>query len=190
MRFCGIDPATVTGICALNESGEVILAQSIKGAGRVVKGGITDEQRVSLENQLYNILLPEDDIVLEDAAVGTQRGITTGMIHGSIRSMIFRKGLIPNIVSPNAVKKYVGVSGWKGAKGSKERLDGNEKKEAVRVAVIEHFNWTHKSHDVIDAFIMAQIALHLYKVRELIPVDNIKPYQAEVIKSILASTEI
>lgn len=185
MRFVGIDPATVTGFCALDENGNVLVAESIKGKGKLVKGGITDEQRVSLENQLYKLLEPGDDIILEDAAVGTQRGITTGMIHGSIRSMIFRKGLIPNIVSPNAVKKYVGVSGWKGAKGSKERLDGDEKKAAVKEAVLRHFNWTHKSHDVIDAYIMAKIALHLYKLRELLPVSNVTSYQSEVVRDIL-----
>jgi crossover junction endodeoxyribonuclease RuvC len=101
--------------------------------------------------------------------------------------MIFRRGLIPNIVSPNAVKKYVGVSGWKGDKGSKVRLKDDEKKEAVKGAVIEHFNWTHKSHDVIDAYIMAQIALYLYKKRELLPCPTLTSYQVEVIESILVS---
>jgi crossover junction endodeoxyribonuclease RuvC len=187
LRFIGIDPATVTGFVALDENGEVLVAESIKGKGKAVKGGISDEQRVSLENQLYNMLLPGDDIILEDAAVGTQKGITTGMIHGSLRSMIFRRGLIPNIVSPNAVKKYVGVSGWKGEKGAKVRLKDDEKKEAVKAAVIEHFNWTHKSHDVIDAYIMAQIALYLYKNRELLPCPNLTSYQIEVIESILVS---
>jgi crossover junction endodeoxyribonuclease RuvC len=187
MRFIGIDPATTTGFVALDENGEVLVAESIKGKGKAVKGGITDEQRVSLENQLYNLLLPGDDIILEDAAVGTQRGITTGMIHGSLRSMIFRRGLIPNIVSPNAVKKYVGVSGWKGEKGSKVRLKDDEKKEAVKAAVLEHFGWTHKSHDVIDAYIMAQIALYLYKKRELLPCPKLASYQIEVIESILVS---
>lgn len=185
MRFIGIDPATVTGFVAIDENGEVIVAEPIKGKGKTVAGGITAEQLVSLENQLYNLLLPFDEIVLEDTAKGTQMGVSTGMIHGGIRTMIHRKGLIPNLVNPMGTKKYVGVTGWKGEKGSKELMKGNEKKEAVKAAVFQHFNWTHKSHDVIDAYVMAQIALHLYKIRELIPVTGLATYQVEVIKSIL-----
>lgn len=185
MRFVGIDPATVTGFVALDENGEVLVAEPIKGKGKTVIGGITAEQLVSLENQLFNLLLPNDEIILEDIAKGTQMGVSTGMIHGGIRTMIHRRGLIPNLVNPMWTKKYVGVTGWKGEKGSKELMKGSEKKEAVRVAVIEHFNWTHKSHDVIDAYIMAQIALYLYKKRELLPCPKLASYQLEVIESIL-----
>jgi len=189
LRFLGIDPATTTGIVALDEHGEVILAESIRGKGKVVKGGLTTEQLVSLENQLYKLLQPGDEIVKEDAAPGTQKGITTGKIHGGIETMIYRRGLVPNLVAPDAVKKFVGVTGFKGPIGKKVRLKDKEKKAAMKQAVLEHFNWTHDSHDVVDAYVMAQIALHLYRCREFIPLLELQPYQVEVIESILAKRE-
>lgn len=189
MRFVGIDPATKTGFVALDEQGEVLVAKSIRGKGKPRKGGLTIEQLVSLENQIYKLLQKGDEIVKEDAAPGTQRGITTGMIHGGIRSMIERKGLVPNLIMPNTVKKFVGVTGWKGATGSKTRMSQKESKEAMKQAVLDHFNWTHKSHDVIDAYVIAQISLHLYRCREFIPIMEMQPYQVEVIESILEKRE-
>jgi crossover junction endodeoxyribonuclease RuvC len=189
MRFIGIDPATVTGFVALDENGEVLVAQSVTG-GKSPKGGITTEVLVGLENLIFNLLQPGDEIVMEDTAFGTQNAITTGMIHGGIRTMIYRKGLIPNMVNPTATKKYVNVSGWKGEVGKKVRLSKDEKKPVIKAAVIEHFDWTHKSHDVIDAYIMARIALNLYWKREMLPIIDTKPYQIHVINAILAGTEV
>lgn len=188
-RFVGIDPASTTGFVALDMTGNVLVATSIRGKGKKAKGGITTEQLVSLENQIYRLLQTGDEVVKEDAAPGTQRGITTGKIHGGIETIIHRKGLIPNIVSPNAVKKYVGVSNWVGPAGSKRLLKDKEKKEAMKQAVLEHFNWTHRSHDVVDAYVMAQIALQLYRYRESIPLLELQPYQVEVIESILQKRE-
>jgi crossover junction endodeoxyribonuclease RuvC len=189
VRFVGLDPATTTGFVALDEQGKVLIAESIKGKGTKVKGGITTEQLVSLENQIYRLLQTGDEIAMEDTAFGTQNGITTGMIHGGIRSMIYRKKLVPNMVNPTATKKYVNVTGWKGENGKKVRLTAKEKKDAVKTAVYEHFGFEHKSHDVIDAYVMAQIALNLYKCREFIPLLEMQPYQVEVIESILQKRE-
>jgi crossover junction endodeoxyribonuclease RuvC len=189
MRFVGIDPATTTGIVILDEQGDAFLAKAIRGKGKAVPGGITTEQLVSLENQIYKILEPNDEIVKEGAAPGTQKAITTGKIHGGIETIIFRKGLVPNAVAPNAVKKFVGVTGFKNGAGKKVRLSQKESKEAMKQGVLDHFGWTHDSHDVIDAYVMAQIALNLYKSREFIPLMELQPYQVEVIDSILQKRE-
>lgn len=189
VRFVGIDPATTTGFVALDEHGEVLIACSIRGKGKTVKGGITTEQLVSLENQLFALLQPGDEVVKEDAAPGTQRGITTGKIHGGIETMIYRKGLVPNIVAPNAVKKFVGVTGFKQGFGKKVRMDQKETKAAMAEAVLQHFGFTHDSHDAVDAYVMAQIALNLYRYREFIPIMSLPSYQVEVIESILGKRE-
>lgn len=185
MRFVGIDPATTTGFVALDEQGNVLEACSIKGEGPVQKGGITTEQLASLENQLYKLLQPEDEIVIEGPPFSTQRAFTTGMIHGGLRTMIFRKKLVFSVAAPDSVKKFVRVSGWIGEKGSKRRLKDAEKKTAVKDAVLEHFCWTHKSHDVVDAYIMARIAWNLYRCREFMLMVDTQPYQIEVVKDIL-----
>lgn len=182
MRFVGIDPATTTGFVALDINANVLVAKDLKGNG---KGAMDVKQLVSLENLLFRHIQKYDEILIEDAAPGTQRGITTGMIHGGIRTMIHRKGLAFNVVSPNSVKKYVGVTGWKGEVGNKVRLKEKEKKAAMKAACIEHFGFTHKSDNVVDAYIIARIALNVYLHRELKPLLDTKPYQIEVVKSIL-----
>ncbi len=185
MRFVGIDPATKTGIVALDEHGNVLLEQELKGEGRAEKGGITIVQLISLENQLYKLLQPKDEIVIEQPAFGTQSGVSTGMIHGGLRTMIHRKGLAFNEVNPMSTKKYVGVTDWTGEVGSKRRLKDKEKKEAVGAGVVAPFGYTHKSHNVVDAYIIARIALNVYLYRELMPMIDTKPYQVEVVKGIL-----
>lgn len=182
MRFVGIDPATVTGLVALDSNGNALVAMDLKGKG---KGALDVKQLVSLENLIYQHIQRFDEILIEDAAPGTQRGITTGMIHGGIRSMIHRKKLAFNVLSPNSVKKYVGVTGWKGEVGNKVRLKGPEKKAAMKKAVLNHFGFTHKSDNVIDAYIIARIALNLYLRRELKPMIDTASYQVEVVESIL-----
>ncbi len=182
MRFVGIDPATTTGFVALDTDANVLVAKDLKGKGN---GALDVNQLVSLENLIYQHIQRFDEIMLEDVAPGTQRGITTGMIHGGIRTMIHRKNLTFNTLSPNSVKKFVGVTGWKGEIGKKVRLTGKEKKEAMKAACLEHFGFTHKSDNVVDAYIIARIALNVYLSRELKPMIDTKSYQIEVVESIL-----
>lgn len=189
MRFVGIDPATKTGFVAMDERGEVLVELELKGKGKAEPGGISIEQLVNLEDQLFVLLLPGDEVVIEDAAPGTQRGITTGMIHGGLRSMVQRRKLRFNKLMPASVKKYVGVTGWKGEVGKKERMSGKEGKDAVAKAVFEHFNYKHKNDNIVDAYIMARIALNLYQMRELNPPIDTLPYQIEVVSAMLAKTE-
>lgn len=186
MRLIGIDPATKTGLVALDINTNVLIDQELKGVG---KGAMDARQLVSLENLLHRHLQPEDEIVIEDAAPGTQRGITTGMIHGGLRTIIIRKRLSFNLVNPLSVKKYVGVTGWTGEVGNKRRLKDKEKKAAMKAACLKHFGYTHKSDNVIDAYIIARIALNLYLHRELKPLIDTQPYQVEVIDSILQKRE-
>jgi crossover junction endodeoxyribonuclease RuvC len=185
MRFVGIDPATTTGFVALDENGEVLVAKAIRGVGPAEEGGISTEQLGSLCTQLYSSLLPGDEIAKENYAPGTQKSITTGKIHGSLEVMIHFKRLSFNLVNPQWTKKYVRVSGFNGEVGSKKPLKGAEKKIAMKDAVQEHFNWTNKSHDVIDAYILARIAWNIYLSREFLPMVDILPYQIEVVQSIL-----
>ncbi|WP_201319081.1 hypothetical protein [Paenibacillus sp. EPM92] len=185
MRFVGIDPATKTGFCALDERGNVLVEKELIGEGKKEPGGISIEQLVSLEDSLYKHLKPGDEIVIEQPAMGTQKGVTTGMIHGGLRSMIHRKGLAFNDCNPNWTKKYVGVTGWVGEPGNKRRLKDKEKKAAVKASVLEHFGYTHKSDNVVDAYIIARIALNLYRCREFMPLLDLLPYQLEVVQDIL-----
>ncbi|WP_339271501.1 hypothetical protein NYE54_08360 [Paenibacillus sp. FSL K6-1330] len=189
MKFVGVDPATKTGIVILDEQGKVVYENELKGEGAKIKGGITTEQLVSLENQFYKIIKPEDEICIEQPAMGTQMGVTTGMIHGGLRTMIFRKGLVYWDVNPAWTKKYVKVTGFVLENGKKRRFKDNEKKKAMKDAVLEHFGYTHKSDNVVDAYIIARIALNLYLMREYKPLLDTNTYQVEVLESILNKVE-
>lgn len=157
-----------------------MVAKEITGDGK------EDPKRlVMIEDELFKSLLDKDEVMIEGFPFDTQKAITAGMYHGGLRSMIYRRRLAFNEVAPNAVKKYVGVTGWVGEVGKKRRLKDKEKKAAVKDAVLQHFCYTHKSDNVIDAYIIARIAWSVYLRRELhAPVDTL-PYQLEVIKSIL-----
>ncbi|GIO40186.1 hypothetical protein J41TS12_50470 [Paenibacillus antibioticophila] len=187
MRFVGIDPATTTGVVILDADGNPILETVIRGKGRSAPGGITQEQRVSLENQLYKILQPGDQVMKEGIANGSQMLITTAKIHGGLESMITRKGLTFDEIAPLAVKKFVDVASWVGEPGKKVLLKGKAKKQAVAAAALEHFGYQHTSDDVVDAYIIAKIAEAVYQVRnrEKILDDFELIYQREVIWSII-----
>jgi crossover junction endodeoxyribonuclease RuvC len=186
MRFLGIDPATTTGFVALDAEGNVLVEEDLRETGKTVPGGISEEQLANLGHSLYNHLQPDDVAVMENAAPGTQRGITTGMIHGVLRYMIHRRKIKPVFLMPNTVKKYVGVTGWIVESGKKRRLEGPEKKAHVAAAVLEHFGYSHKSDNVIDAYIMAKIAEAVYRVRNGQELNSYKPYQQEVIQAIIS----
>ncbi|MGG4036087.1 hypothetical protein ABEV74_20565 [Paenibacillus cisolokensis] len=185
MRFVGIDPATKTGVVALDEHGSVILETEIKGEGKKEKGGISVQQLVSLENQLFRLLQEGDEICIEAPAIGTQSGITTGMIHGGLRTVIHRRNLGFYIVNPMWTKKYVGVTGWTGEAGNKRRLKDRDKKEAIKAAVLQRWGYTHKSDNVVDAYVIARIAFNLYRMRELLPPIDTERQQLEVVQDIL-----
>ncbi|AOZ91590.1 hypothetical protein [Paenibacillus crassostreae] len=180
MRFIGIDPATKTGFVALDIDGNVLVEVELSG-----KSKNEDHKNVELQDALYKLLMAEDEIVIEGPAMGTQKGITTGMIHGGLRSMIVRKKLAMNFVNPMQTKKYVGVTGWIGQAGNKRRLVDKEKKAAVKESALQFFNYTHKSHNVVDAYIIARISLNLYRMREYMPLLDTQTYQTEVINDIL-----
>ncbi|MBU5672692.1 hypothetical protein [Paenibacillus brevis] len=187
MRFVGVDPATTTGVVILDADGNPILETVIKGKGKSAPGGITQEQRVSLENQLYKILQPGDQVMKEGIANGSQMLITTAKIHGGIESMITRKGLEFDEIAPLAVKKFVNVASWVGEPGKKALLKGKDKKQAVAAAALEHFGYQHISNDVVDAYIIAKIAEAVYQVRNKVKIleDFDLIYQREVIWSII-----
>lgn len=176
MRFVGIDPATKTGFVALDVDGMVLEERELQGEGRKEKGGITPEQLVSLENQLYTLLQPGDIIAIEQPAVGTQTAVTAGMIHGGLRTMIYRKSLKYDDVNPMRTKKFVGEG---------RRIPSNEKKAVIAAAVWEHYGYRHSSDNVTDAYIIARIAQALHQVKNGKNLQLFTPYQQDVIKAIL-----
>ncbi|WP_258832850.1 hypothetical protein [Peribacillus frigoritolerans] len=184
MRFVGIDPSTKTGFVAKDRDGMVLKAKELTGLGDV------DPKRiVTLTDEIMAHILPGDVICIEGVPFDTQRAAQAGWIHGSIRNALFRKGFNYYEAAPNAVKKFVNVTGWMGEVGHKKRLKGKDKKLAVMRAVEEHFTFVHQSDNVVDAYILAEIAKDIWKVESGIECSfnsgYLPSYQAEVIDAII-----
>lgn len=184
MRFVGIDPSTKTGFVALDGDGQVVRAKELTGVGK------EDPKRmVTLINEVVSHFQPGDIVCIEGFPFDTQRAMFAGGIHHGIRNELFKRKMDYYEAAPNAVKKFVGVTGWEGEPGSKKRLTGPQKKRAVMKAVYEHFGFEHKSDNVVDAYILAQIAKDIWTVNSGIEcsLNNgfLPKYQAEVIQTIL-----
>jgi crossover junction endodeoxyribonuclease RuvC len=179
MRFVGIDPSTKTGFVALGENGEVLRAKELTG--------VSDEdpkRMVTLINEVVTHLQQADIICIEGFPYNTQRAMFAGGLHHGIRNELFKRSLPYFEVAPNAVKKYVNVTGWIGEKGNKKRLTGPQKKKAVMDAVVKEFGFYHKSDNVVDAYILAEIAKELWIGRS--PTEQALPnYQVEVLQTII-----
>lgn len=177
-RFVGIDPSTKTGFVAIGDGGIVLKAKELKGIGS------QDPKRINtLVDEIIAHVKPNDIICIEGFPYDTQRAIFAGWLGGSIRSELYKRGFKYYDAAPNAVKKFVGVTGWTGEVGHKKRLTTKEKKPAVMKAVEEHFGFTHSSDNVVDAYIMAEIAKGCFFASER--GIALTDYQAEVIESIL-----
>ncbi|MCM3598986.1 hypothetical protein M4D55_24935 [Metabacillus idriensis] len=184
MRFIGIDPSTKTGFVALDEQEIVLREKELTGVGSV------DPKRMTtLIDEVVSHLRPNDVICIEGFPYSTQKAMFAGGLHHGIRNELYKRGLTYYEVAPNAVKKFVGVTGWTGEKGNKTRLTGPQKKRVVMKAVYELFGYEHKSDNVVDAYILAKIAAALWIVKEGIssPINEgyLPSYQAEVLQKII-----
>ncbi|MEE8669266.1 MAG: hypothetical protein SOI41_01170 [Heyndrickxia coagulans] len=180
MRFVGIDPSTKTGFVALDLDGRVLKAKELTGIG--------DKDPKRMATMIDNIMAhvhSGDSIVIEGFGFNSQQAIQLGGIGWGIRMALLRRGMDYTEVAPNAVKKFVNVTGWIGEPGHKRRLQNREKKQAVMDAVREHFGFSHRSDNVVDAYIMAQIARHIHMADCSMNNGYLPVYQAEVLESIL-----
>ena len=184
MRFIGLDPSTKTGFVALDESGQVLRAKELTGIGD------KDPLRmITLIDEVVAHIQKGDLIVIEGFGFATQQGIQLGGIGWGVRMSLARRGFKYYEVAPNAVKKFVSVTGWTGEVGNKKRLTGPQKKKAVMNAVKDHYGFTHKSDNIVDAYILAQIARTMYQFNRP-DFIGCPVYQTEVVKSILGNKTI
>ncbi|MEW4221439.1 hypothetical protein Q0O04_19410 [Rossellomorea marisflavi] len=108
-------------------------------------------------------------------------------MHHGIRNELFKRRLPYNEFAPNTVKKFVGVTGWTGEKGSKKRLTGRQKKREVMKAVFNTFGYEHRSDNVVDAYILAKIAFAIFVIKETREI-TLTVNQSQVVQSILQET--
>ncbi|PLR93216.1 hypothetical protein [Bacillus sp. T33-2] len=177
-RFVGIDPSSKTGFVALDQNGQVLRQKELTGVGD------EDPRRmVTLIQDIIAHVKPGDIICIEGFPFDTERAMFAGGLHHGIRNELFKRKLPYHEVAPNAVKKFVNVTGFTGEVGNKRRLKGPEKKKAVKIAVLEHFKFAHSSDNIVDAYILARIAREIWM--HATTVRFLPKYQAEVIKRVM-----
>ncbi len=180
-RFVGIDPSTKTGFVALGEDGQVLKAKELTGVSS------EDPKRmVTLISDIIAHVQLGDIICIEGFPFNTQRAMFAGGLHHGIRNELYKRGFEYYEVAPNAVKKFVGVTGWTGEAGHKVRLKDKEKKKVVMDAVKEIYGFTSSSDNIVDAYIIAKIGMFSF-LAETAGI-TLSENQAEVIETIINPT--
>lgn len=167
MLYIGIDPSTKTGLVALDKDGQVVYAKELTMPGK-------DPARMSglLDLIHYDVMrLNYKDnikIAIEGFGFASQQGFLLGGIGWGIRCNLHNMGLTYIDVAPTSLKKFVGGK-------------GNAKKDQVRLEVYKRWGYEHKSDNVVDAYVLAQIARYIGEGLTL------TKFQDEVVRTILAS---
>lgn len=162
MRFIGIDPSTKTGLVILDEQGEVDIAIE-------VTENLPDPYRfLSISRKVINLLGRTPVIAIEGFSFGS-RGNAVSIQYGIgwiMRAMLVENGYRDYLeVAPTMLKRF--------ASGK-----GNTKKDELAVEIYKRWGFEHKSDNVRDAYVLAQIAR--YKHLEL----DMTKFQKEVISKL------
>ena len=84
MRYLGIDPASKTGLVAMDSGGIVTRQKEIKGIGSV------DPRRmVTLIDEIIAHVRPGDIICIEGFPFSTQKAMFAGGLHHGIRNELY-----------------------------------------------------------------------------------------------------
>ena len=164
MRFVGIDPSTKTGVCIIDENGNVIDAVEIAPKGEDPK------RMIEIIGETIDILESQDLVCIEGFGFASQSGFLLGGIGWGIRMDMASRDIRYNEVAPTALKKFAGGK-------------GNAKKDELAVHIYKQWGFEHASDNVRDAYVLAQIA-------RAIRLGNVKTaYQQDVISTILKPTK-
>ena len=159
IRFVGIDPSTHTGFVAIDLNGKTLVAKELTGSGDV------DPRRITtLTDEVRDHLKKTDVVYIEGFSYRSKgRGVSFQYALGwLIRVLLYRSGMKYKEIAPTALKSRVGVTGFKGEKGKKVRLEKEEKKQAVITGTDRTFGRSFTNDNINDAYILAQMARENY----------------------------
>ena len=142
MRFVGLDLSTKTGLVIIDELGNVLTEKEI--TSKVKK----DPQRmIDLTDQVLSHLKKDDVIAIEGFSYGSRgRGVAFQFGYGyAVQIALYTNDFKYLIVTPSQVKKF--------ATGK-----GNASKDNMIIPIYKKWGYEHKSDNVRDAFVLAQIA--------------------------------
>ncbi|QDX91096.1 hypothetical protein EEL32_00325 (plasmid) [Brevibacillus laterosporus] len=159
-NYVGLDLSTKTGFVRLDEKGNVLEDLEI------VSKGEGPEPMAYLIDEVVGRVKDDDVVTIEGFGFASLRAIQMGGIGWGVRIALWKRGISFHEAAPSQLKKF--------ATGK-----GVGDKAAVAVGVAERFGFKHKSDNVRDAYVLAQIGRALNGHGELI-----KP-QKEVVEAIL-----
>lgn len=148
--YVGIDPSfTATGVVVLDESSAVLACTTIK----LPKEGDYLQRSLALRNEIFELITScgigrePPHVAIESYAYNNKFSLAMLVTLGTVlRMALLDKGWPYVEPSPTAVKAFA-MMPKKSKKGAKPVL------EAERL-----WGFKHKSKDVVDAYVMAQIA--------------------------------
>lgn len=163
IRYVGIDLSTKTGLCILDEEGNVVTSIEM------LTKKLDDPQRMmELAARIMKYLNPETDkVVVEGFAFGAKgQGVSFQYGLGWIvREALILNGMNYVDVPPTSVKKFASNV-------------GNAKKDALVLPIYKKWGFEHESDNVRDAYILSRIAYSMYNN------DGLLAYEQEVLKKI------
>ena len=139
MRYVGIDPSTKTGIAILDKHGNLIDALEVTATGK-------DPGRMAeiIQETYANVEL-NDIVAVEGFGYASQSGFLLGGIGWGIRIELYESGIDYIDVAPASLKKFVTGK-------------GTADKDQLAVEIYKRWGFEHKSDNVRDAYVLAQIA--------------------------------
>ena len=167
MNVLGIDPSTKTGAVVLNQLGEVLYAEEWAPPANLCIEERADQQA----DQLLDVMAEFSPglILMEDHIrhwVNPNIAIKLISVSAILRYMLWARGDDFFLCAPSQLKKF--ISG-----------KGNIKKDEVRLEVFKKYGYEHKSDNVVDAYVIAQMAR--YKV---LPAGNKE--QQKILESVFS----
>jgi crossover junction endodeoxyribonuclease RuvC len=143
-RYVGIDPSTKTGIVVLDEHGDLWEAREIEKLGK------DPERMLKLIESVMQQVDPDDVIGIEGFGFASQSGFLLGGIGWGMRMNLWDRGVMYHEIAPAALKKFAGGK-------------GNMKKDELAIEIYKRWGFEHKSDNVRDAYVLAQIARALHE---------------------------
>lgn len=160
MRYVGLDPSTHTGIVILDAEGNLLDALEVNGTGK------DPERMADIIFKTMEEINPNDNVTIEGFGFASQSGFLLGGIGWGIRLELYERLMGYTEVAPAALKKFTGAK-------------GNAKKDELAVEIFKRWGFEHKSDNVRDAYVLAQIG------RAIGEKLDVPKFQQEVIDTIL-----
>ncbi len=161
----GIDPALdVSGVVIYRPETREYRAHTVTGEG---KG---PARQVGIRNRVVELIKPANLVAIEGYFFSEKYGNASelGELHGVLRCGLYEAGKKFVVVQPLWLKQY--------ATGQTKAT-----KDEIRLAVYKRWGIEEKTHDQVEAFVLAKIAASMIGFRK-----GTTAFQREVIEKVMA----